>query len=160
MRKRPASTSQVNLEACQTYATARLGTSAKASDQSARELRRLLQQRPLEQRGWLRHAQGHDRRASAEDPGGEGSEVGGGAKAAAASSAAGCVIRFGATVRESHFTTATAAWQEPLPRLACQVDVRKAISGPRGNSRRRVTGDEHTADPAWIALELAMLKLE
>src|SRR5437868_492935 len=32
----PSSTSLVNLEACHTYATSRLGTRAKASDQSAR----------------------------------------------------------------------------------------------------------------------------
>ena len=36
IRKRPSSTSRVNTEACQTYATCRLGTRAKASDQSAR----------------------------------------------------------------------------------------------------------------------------
>jgi len=66
-------------------------------------LRRALQQRPSEQRGWLHHAEGHARRASAGDPRREGPEVGGGAKAAADSSAAGCVIRFGATVREAHF---------------------------------------------------------
>src|SRR5262249_27243551 len=36
MRNSPSRTSRVNLEACQTYATWRLGTSSKASDQSAR----------------------------------------------------------------------------------------------------------------------------
>ncbi len=64
-------------------------------------LRPALQQRPPEQRGWPHHAEGHDGRASAGDPRREGSEVGGGAKAAANSSAAGCMIRLGATVREA-----------------------------------------------------------
>src|SRR5215469_14987348 len=36
MRNRPLSTSRVNFEACQTYAICKLGTSSKASDQSAR----------------------------------------------------------------------------------------------------------------------------
>src|SRR5258708_39464553 len=54
-----------------------------------------------EQRGCLHHAEGHAGRALAGDPRREGSEVGGGAKAAANSSAAGCMIRFGAAVREA-----------------------------------------------------------
>src|SRR5258707_12295549 len=49
-------------------------------------LRRALQQGPPEQRGWLYHAEGHARRASAGDPRREGPEVGSGAKAAADSS--------------------------------------------------------------------------
>ena len=36
MRNNPSSTSRVNFEACQTYATSRLGTKANSSDQSAR----------------------------------------------------------------------------------------------------------------------------
>src|SRR5258706_7607521 len=50
--------------------------------------------------GVARHAKGHARRASAGDPSREGSEVGGGAKTAAGSPAAGCVIRFGATTSQ------------------------------------------------------------
>ena len=65
-------------------------------------LRRSLQQRSPEQRGWLHHAKGHARRAPAGDPRRAGSEAGGGAKTAADSSAAVCVIRFGANVREAH----------------------------------------------------------
>src|SRR5690242_17359034 len=63
-------------------------------------LRRALQQRPSEQRGWLHHTEGHARGASAGDSRRAGPEVGGGAKAAADSSVAGCMIRLGATVRE------------------------------------------------------------
>ena len=58
---------------------------------SGGRLRRALQQRALEQRGWLHHAEGHARRASGRDPRREGSEVGGGAQTAANSSAAGRV---------------------------------------------------------------------
>src|SRR5439155_25067519 len=58
-------------------------------------LRRTLQQRPPEQRGWLHHAEGHARRASAGDPRREGSEVGGSTKTASDSSAAGRVICLG-----------------------------------------------------------------
>ena len=57
-----------------------------------------------EQRGCLHHAEGHAGRASAGDPRREGPEVGSGAKAAADSPAAGCVIRSGATVREPHIS--------------------------------------------------------
>jgi hypothetical protein len=62
---------------------------------------RALQQRSPEQRGWVHHPAGHARWASTGDPRREGPEVGGGAKAAADSSAAGCVIGFGATVRDA-----------------------------------------------------------
>src|SRR3954447_19854315 len=63
---------------------------------------------PSEQRGWLHHAKGHARRASAGDPCREGPEVGG-AKAAADWSAAGCVIAFGATLREAHYRSQSSA---------------------------------------------------
>jgi len=41
---------------------------ARRRSASGGGLRRALQQRPPEQRGWLRHAEGHARRASARDP--------------------------------------------------------------------------------------------
>ena len=50
-------------------------------------LRRTLQQRSPEQRGWLHHAKGHARRASAGDPCRAGSEAGGGAETAPGSPA-------------------------------------------------------------------------
>jgi transposase InsO family protein len=53
------------------------------------------QQHPPEQRGWLHHTEGRASRASGGDPRREGSEVGGGAKTASDSSAAGCVKRPG-----------------------------------------------------------------
>src|SRR5437868_1460806 len=46
--------------------------------------------------------------AAAGDPRQERSKVGGGAKAAASSPAAGCVIRFGTTLREVHFLSSGA----------------------------------------------------
>lgn len=55
--------------------------------------------RPLTPVLELRHPEGHARWASEADPRREGSEVGGGAKTAAGSPAAGCVTRFGATLR-------------------------------------------------------------
>ena len=62
-------------------------------------LRRALQQCPPEQRHRLHHAKGHARRASAGDPCREESEVGGGAKTASDSSAAGCVKTEEASLR-------------------------------------------------------------
>jgi len=62
-------------------------------------LRRALQQRPLEQCHGLHHSEGHARRASARDSCRAGSEVGGGAKAAADSSPAGCVTNEKANLR-------------------------------------------------------------
>jgi hypothetical protein len=68
---------------------------------SGERIRRPPQQRPAEQRHGLHLAEGHAGGAAAGNPRGARPEVGGGAKAAANSSAAGRVIRFGSTVRES-----------------------------------------------------------
>jgi hypothetical protein len=85
-------------------------------------LRRALQQRPAEQRHRLHHAKRHARRTSGGDPRREGSEVGGGAKTAPDSSAAGCVKN-----------------EEAQPKLRMNLDYfRRSCS--RGVFGRRIWG--------------------
>ena len=74
-------------------------------------LRGPLQQRPPAQRDWLHHAEGHARRASAGDPRGAGPEVGGGAKTAADSSAAGRLTHRSRSVRRGGAESQLPVWR-------------------------------------------------